>query len=202
MPRAKSISTAAKVPKPPRAKQTSGGGERGVDVVRSRGRETCNKEGASQVDVNKPLTDMQKEFVRHWAKGESITSASARAGFSSKGVGYQLVRMPNVLAYKATFERKYEEAAQMSRKKVMDMHMEAFEMAKLMAEPASMVSAAREIGKMCGYYAPVEVKVKVDVQGNLIVGHLNALSDSELLQAISQGSMNDIPGLEHEEHIG
>ena len=44
----------------------------------------------------------------------------------------------------------------MTRKKVMDMLLESYDMAKLMAEPASMVSAAREIEKMCGYYAPVE----------------------------------------------
>jgi phage terminase small subunit len=187
-----------RAPKKPRTQPSE---QRGVEVARARGRDTCTKEAAALVDVNKPLTDMQKEFVRHWAKGESITSASARAGFASSGIGYQLVRMPNVLAYKATFERKYEEAAQMSRKKVMDMHMEAFEMAKLMAEPASMVSAAREIGKMCGYYAPVEVKMKVDVQGNMVVGHLNALSDAELLEAITKGTMTDLPGLGYEEHV-
>lgn len=175
---------------------------RGLDAARSRGISSSTNAGAAMISVDKPLTEMQKLFVKFWAEGDSITAAAHRAGYSDGAAyAYRMVHQPNILALKARYEAKYEEAAQMSRKKVMDMHMEAFEMAKLMAEPASMVSAAREIGKMCGYYAPVEVKVKVDVQGNLIVGHLNALSDSELLEAISKGSMNDLPGLGHEEHV-
>ena len=178
----------AGTPITPKPKAQRGSGK-SVEAARARGKETCSAKKAALVDVNKPLTDMQKEFVRQWAQGESITTAAARAGFSGSGsnVGYRLARQPNVLAYKATFEKKYEEAAQMSRKKVMDMHMEAFEMAKLMSEPASMVSAAREIGKMCGYYAPVEVKMKVDVQGNIVANQLNAMTDAELLEAITQG---------------
>lgn len=191
MPRAKSPPT-----KPLAAKRH--GGERGVDVVRAVGRETCTKEKAALVDVNKPLTDMQKEFVREWAKGESISTAAARAGFASTSIGYQLVRMPNVLAYKATFEQKYEAAAQMNRKKVMDMHMEAFEMAKLMSEPASMVSAAREIGKMCGYYAPVEVKVKVDHAGEIVANQLNSMTDADLLLLVSQGQFPELPFTQEE----
>lgn len=176
----------AGTPITPRPKVLKGTGK-GVDLARAKGKETCSAAKAALVDVNKPLTDMQKEFVRQWAQGESITTATARAGFADTGVGYRLARQPNVLAYKATFEKKYEEAAQMSRKKVMDMHMEAFEMAKLRSEPASMVSAARELGKMCGYYAPVEVKMKVDVQGNIVANQLNAMTDAELLEAITQG---------------
>lgn len=177
-------------PKRPRTPQP----DRGVDVVRSRGFETTSAATAALVDEDKPLTEMQKLFVKYWAEGDSIVAASHRAGYSDNATfAYRMVRMPNILALKAQYEKKYEDAAQMTRQKVMDMHLEAFEMAKLMAEPATMVSAAREVGKMCGYYAPVEVKMKVDVTGNLIVDRLNSLSDAELLKIITTDAPAELP---------
>lgn len=188
---ATTTSTASR-PKRPRTKESS----RGPDVVRAVGRETTTTATAALVDPNKPLTEMQKLFVKYWAEGDSITAASHRAGYSDNAtLAYRMVRMPNILALKAKYEKKYEDASQMTRKKVMDMHLEAFEMAKLMAEPATMVSAAREMGKMCGYYAPVEVKMKVDVTGNIVVDRLNSLSDAELLKVITSG---DAPLLSHD----
>ena len=165
------------------------------DIASARAAKKSNASAASaaEIDVNKPLTDKQKQFVQQWAKGDSLQNAALRAGYSDDGVAYRLARQPNILAYKAQFEAKYEEAAQMTRKKVMDMHLEAFEMAKLMSEPATMVSAAREVGKMCGYYAPVEVKMKVDVTGNIMVDRLNSMSDAELLKVITSGNALELP---------
>ena len=126
---------------------------RGLDVVRSRGRDTSN------------------------------------AGYNDgASIAYRMVKMPNVLKLYHEEKAKYEAAGDMTRKMVMDMLLESYDMAKLMAEPASMVSAAREIGKMCGYYAPVESRVKVDVSGNVMLDRLNNLSDAELLKLISDGS--------------
>lgn len=160
-----------------------------IGEARSRGIDTSTNAGARSVSPDKPLTEKQKLFVKHWAEGESITSASLRAGYNDgASVAYRMVQMPNVLALKAKYAAAYEEVSQMTRKKVMDMHMEAYDMARLMAEPATMVSAAREIGKMCGYYAPVEHRVKVDVTGNIILDRMNSLSDAELLKVISAGT--------------
>ncbi len=180
----------------PPSKIKKHGGERGVDVVRSRGKSTSGIAEAMEVSPDKPLTDKQKAFIKFWAEGESLTTAAVKAGYNDgPSIAYRMARMPNVLALKAKYEAKYEEAAQMTRKKVMDMHLEAFEMAKLMAEPATMVSAAREVGKMCGYYAPVEHKIKVDITGNIILDRMNSMSDAELLKVISQGAANASPQL-------
>jgi hypothetical protein len=79
--------------------------------------------------------------------------------------------------------------SELSKKDVMDMLKEAYDMAKLMAEPSSMVSAAREIGKMCGYYEPkkVEVSVSAALQKKESVARL---TDAELFAAIEAGQMN------------
>ncbi len=144
------------------------------DIASARAAKKSNASAASaaEIDVNKPLTDKQKQFVQQWAKGDSLQNAALRAGYSDDGVAYRLARQPNILAYKAQFEAKYEEAAQMTRKKVMDMHLEAFEMAKLMSEPATMVSA---------------------ITGNIMVDRLNSMSDAELLKVITSGNALELP---------
>lgn len=172
--------------------KTKRGADKGQGLTaRARGTDTSNlsaEEMAEVIDPDKPLTEKQRLFVQYWAEGESISAASRRAGYNdSAAIAYRMVKMPNILKLKAEISAKYEEAGQISRKVVMDMHLEAFEMAKLMAEPATMVSAARELGKMAGYYAPVEHKVKIDVTGNIIVDKLNSMSDAELLKIIAQG---------------
>ena len=160
--------------------------------ARSRGTDTSNLSAAEMAEVispDKPLTEKQKLFVKFWAQGDSITSASYRAGYSDGGtIAYRLVKMPNILKLYNEEKALYEEAAQITRKSVMDMHMEAFEMAKLMSEPSTMVAAARELGKMAGYYAPVESRVKIDVTGNIVLDRMNQMTDAELLAVISKGA--------------
>ena len=170
------------------------GGERGVSVARARGTDTSNLSAAQMAEVispDKPLTEKQKLFVEHWAKGDSLPNACLRAGYSDDGMAYRLIKMPNILKLKAEYEAKYEADAQMSRKKVMDGFLEAIDMAKLMAEPATMISGWTAVAKMCGYMAPIEHKMKVDVTGNVTMQKLTAMSDAELLEMIERGPRND-----------
>jgi len=162
---------------------------RSVAAARARGTDTSNLSAAQMAEVispDKPLTEKQKLFVQNWAKGESIMSASARAGYADGGaIAYRLVKMPNVLRLYNAEKVRYEAVSDMSKKKVMDGFLEAIEMAKLMAEPATMVAGWREIAKMCGYMAPVQTHVRVDITGNLVLDRMNQLSDAELLKLIS-----------------
>ena len=115
-------------------------------------------------------------------------SHSAIAGYSDGATyAYRMTKMPNILKLYAAEKLLYEEASQMTRKKVMDGLLEGVEMAKLMAEPASMISGWREIGKMCGYYEPTRHKVDINVTGNVVMERMNRLSDAELLKLITQG---------------
>jgi hypothetical protein len=163
-----------------------------LPAVRERGINTGTNAAAEMIDVSKPLTQMQKDFVKHWAAGESITSASHRAGYADGATfAYRMTKMPNVLALYNEEKRLYEEASGMTRKKVMDMLKDAYDDAKMVNEPASMVSAAREIGKMCGYYEPVVRKIEVSVAGASINERLNRMSDADLLKLITADEMED-----------
>ena len=87
----------------------------------------------------------------------------------------------------------------------MDMLIEAYDTAKLLSEPASMVSAAREIGKMCGMYNEVK-KVEVSVTGDIMLYKMNQLSDEDLVRLISEGvqqaAAEDVLLIESEELEG
>lgn len=176
----------------PKPKTKRGANANGDIATARKYKDTSTNAVAESVDPSKPLTEKQKLFVKYWAEGDAITTASARAGYSDGAtLAYRMVKMPNVLALYDQYKLAYEEAAQMTRKKVMDMMIESYDMAKLLAEPSTMVAAAREIGKMCGYYAPVETRVKLDVSGNVVHQRLNSLSDAELIKLITEGAKNE-----------
>lgn len=157
-------------------------------AVRERAMETTTMAAAALVSPDKPLTEMQKAFVKFWAEGDSISTAMMRAGYNEQpSYGYRMAKMPNVLAEYERIKKAYEDAAQMTRKKVMDMHLEAYEMAKLMAEPATMVSAAREIGRMCGYYEPVKQKLEISVSGQIAVKRIESMSTEDLIKMVAEG---------------
>lgn len=188
------MATASKTPKTPKTKPPRASRTRAKDqdtgrkaAVRAKYAETTTMAAAAMVPVDKPLTTQQRLFVQHWAKGETIPNAMARAGYNDQpSYGYRMAKMPNILALYNEEKAKYEEAAQMTRQRVMDGLLEAVEMAKLMAEPATMVSGWREIGKMCGYFEPKKVDINVNVTGNVIHQRLNQLSDAELLKIIQE----------------
>jgi hypothetical protein len=175
--------------KHPRAKSDEG---KRQAAVRTKYAETTTMAAAAMVSVDKPLTTQQREFVKHWAAGDSIPNAMARAGYNDQpSYGYRMAKMPNILALYNEEKRLYEEASQMTRKRVMDMLVDAYDMAKLMSEPASMVSAAREVGRMCGYYEPTKTQVNVTVNGQVNLAQMARLSDDDLLKIIEQGAMHD-----------
>lgn len=163
-----------------------------IEEVRSRGIDTSKYEDAARIDPDKPLTEMQKTFVKLWAQGESIATASHRAGYADGSVyAYRMIRMPNILALYNQEKRAYEESVGMTRKKVMEGLLEGVEMAKLAGEPASMIAGWREIGKMCGYYEPVRKTIDINVSGTLVHDRLNRLSNAELLKIITEDAVGD-----------
>jgi hypothetical protein len=154
---------------------------------------------AALANPDRPLTQMQRDFVKHWAQGETIMSASVRAGYADHGtIAYKLAKDPAILKIYNREKVLYEEASQMTRKKVMDMLLEAYDAAKLMSEPSSMVAAAREVGKMCGYYEAVKRTIDINVSGDVTVKRLERMSDGDLLKLI-KGEVEEVAFNEIEE---
>ena len=150
--------------------------------------ETTTMAAAAAVSPDKPLTEKQKLYAVARARGESVPNAMAQAGYNEQvSYGYRLDKMPNVQALIRQEQALYAAAAQIDRKKVIDMQLEAYELARTMAEPATMVSAAREIGKICGLYEPKKVEVNFNGRVQHEIHRFEAMSDAELLDVLAAG---------------
>jgi len=153
---------------------------------------TNNPADIAAANPDRPLTEKQRLFVSEWAKGETILTASYRAGYADSGqMAYRMSKDPAILKIYHMEKALYAESCQMTRKKVMEGFLEGVEMAKLMSEPASVIAGWREIGKMCGFYEPVKRTIDVNVRGNVVVKHLEAMNDADLLKIV-RGEIADV----------
>lgn len=155
--------------------------------------DTTTAAAAARTSPDKPLTEKQRRFALAIAEGDSEIIACRRAGYADNSYAPRLMAMPAIQRLIARERAAFERDTGMTRQKVLEMFQEAFADAKMLSEPSSMVAAAREIGKMCGYYAPVEQKVSVSVSGQIAMERMDRLSDEELLRLITQGSQLGAP---------
>ncbi len=142
---------------------------------------------------DRPLSELQLQFVRLWASGETPRTAAILAGYSegSASVSWRLTRDPAILKLYHAEKKLYEEAEGHTKKRVMSMLQEAYDCAKMVSEPASMVAAAREIGKMAGHYEP-EVKININIGGK-VLDRMNTMTDDELLKIMnSEGALEGV----------
>lgn len=163
-----------------------------LDKLRTNYVNPSTKREIAKLEADRELGDRQKLFAKFWAMGDTPANAALRAGYSEKSAntGWRLSIDPAIVKLYNAEKKLFEDAAQMTRQRVMDMLKEAYDMAKIQSESAVMVAAAREIGKMCGYYEP-EVKININVGAK--IEQLATLTDAQLLELIEQGG-EIIPG--------
>jgi HD superfamily phosphohydrolase YqeK len=150
---------------------------------------TVNAQTLNEIEkknADRVLTEKQRMFVRYWAQGETPRTACLMAGFSesSVGLGWKLAHDPAILKIYREEKKLYEEAQGHTKARVMSMLQEAYDCAKLISEPATMVAAARELGKMAGHYEP-EKHLHIHA-GSKLLDRMNSLSDEELLKIMDQ----------------
>ena len=140
-------------------------------------------------DPTLACTPQQLIFVQELVKGAYHRDAAKTAGFADwEREGSRLLRKPHIVAALQYLHREHEAAVKMSRQRVMEGMLEAIDMAKQMAEPSTMVTGWREIGKMCGYYAAEHKIHHHQHTAAQTVNKLETMSDSELLEMIEKDS--------------
>lgn len=143
-------------------------------------------QNAPSADPNKPLTEKQRRFAQALAKGISVPAASREAGYNDRSaMGYKMVRSAAVMKVVDEEREAYKEACNLSREAVMEGMKEAIDMAKLQSEPATMIAGWRQIGLLCGYYAPAKLEVDVNLNNGNAMQKLNNMSDKELMEVMS-----------------
>lgn len=135
------------------------------------------------------LTEQQRIFVDQIIKGAPPVVAARVAGYAQpESQGSTIAKAPKVAAAIKYLYKKHEQAADMSRKRVMDGFLEAIDMARMQADAGNMVSGWREIGRMCGYYAPEVKKIDINITAKRVIDKMETMSDEELMRMIEDSA--------------
>ena len=155
------------------------------------------RESAKNGDLNPdaPLTEMQRLFVVNYVDHRMTQTAAARAaGAAQPGTAaHDWMRHPKIQRAIAERQAEYAAASQVTKKRVIDGFLESIEMAKIKADPLTMIAGWREVGKMCGFYEPTKAKVEVSVNGQVLIQRMNSMSDEELLK-LAEGDPTILEG--------
>lgn len=127
------------------------------------------------------ISPQQKKYVEERAKGQTKTQSAILAGYApdptsvppvedSKTVQEALAKVRSELATNSGI----------TKEDVVQMLVDAASMAKLMADPTGLVAAARELGKMLGFYAPEVKKVTHGLDKNSLRAVLDEMTDEDL----------------------
>lgn len=137
------------------------------------------------------LTTRQARFVDEYLVDGNGTQAAIRAGYSASGAyteASRLLRNAEVARAIKTRQEVDSERLRVSRERVVTMLLAAYDQARAQAEPAAMVSAARELGRLMGFYAPTRVEGCLTVFELAATGRFEAMTDAQLHQFIADGA--------------
>lgn len=139
------------------------------------------------------LSPKQRAYVEGIAReGKSKRRAAYDAGYSTPRTAIQkLETLPAVQKALTEEHQAYEQELGMTRKRVVDGLMEAVDLARIKADPLSMVAGWREVAKICGYYEPVKHKVEVSVNGQVLLHQITNMSDEDLLKLADEANIID-----------
>ena len=136
------------------------------------------------------LDPRERQFAMFIVEGKSIRTAALLAGYGGESMNgrsrKRLSEDPRIVRAVNFMRKKSEQSILTSRKKVLEGFLYAIEQAKLTAEPMVQIAGWREIGKMCGYYAPEVKEININIGAKRVIGQLEVLSDTELLQLIEK----------------
>jgi phage terminase small subunit len=140
------------------------------------------------------LTPQQAAFVDAKMQGKNNIDAARDAGYKGPVAnGARVEKTASVQAALAAARDELSSAAQITRADVIDGFMEAINMAKLAADPASMIKGWSETAKVLGLYAPEVKKVEISGSQKRLQSKYEAMSDMELLDII-EGRVKLIEG--------
>lgn len=139
------------------------------------------------------LTDTELVVAEAVLNGNTLTEAADLAGCTPQNASQVVKHSTDVKKYLEDHRSELRNAAQIQRGDIVAGMMEAIDMARLGADPSSMIKGWSEIGKILGLYAPEVKKVELTAGQKNIRSKFEIMSDEELL-AIAEGQSNVIEG--------
>ena len=140
------------------------------------------------------LTEQQAAFVDAKRLGKDNIDAARAAGYAQPIAQGNAVEKTVAVQRALTAARdELSSAAQITRADVIDGFMEAINMAKLSADPASMIKGWSETAKVLGLYAPEVKKLEITGSQKRLQSKYESMTDAELFDIIA-GRITTIEG--------
>lgn len=114
-------------------------------------------------------------------EAESISVAARAAGITPTAATNRL-RSSDVRSMLKEGREEITKITTIRRLDVLNVFLEAIDMARTMSDPSQMINGADKIAKMMGFYEPEEIKVDVSVNYEGALRKIRELSDVELLE--------------------
>ncbi len=131
------------------------------------------------------LTDQERSFVEHFGMGMTQGQAAKAAGYAVPAQSAtKLMQLPRVVTAIEAMRARNAEISDVSRRDVIDGLKEAIDMGRTLQDPVAMIAGWREVAKVCGHYEPVMKKIEISVNGQIAMGKLEQMPDSELAKLI------------------
>lgn len=134
------------------------------------------------------ITERQQTYVDTLMEGATKADAARSAGYKPSQTTV-IERSATVKDALAEARAELEDLSTLRRVDVLNGLMEAIDVARVMAEPSSMIGGWREVAKIMGYYAPEVREVKFTAEQANAVKKLEVLTDAELLDMLQKRSM-------------
>ncbi|MBK8467655.1 MAG: hypothetical protein IPL32_17715 [Chloracidobacterium sp.] len=125
-------------------------------------------------------------------EGASDTDAMRAAGYHPSNA-LNVMRDEDVQTALAEARSQMSDISTIKRIDVMNIFMEAIEMARTLADPANMINGADKIAKVMGYYAPETKRIELTTDQNVFASKLRQLTDQELMD-LAEGRLKTIDG--------
>ncbi len=136
------------------------------------------------------MTPKQRIFAEQYLLDHCGAAAAVRAGYAPRAArqtAHELLAKPEVRALVAEREADAEQSLGLSRERVIAELKAAVALAQEQGNPAAMIAGWREIGKMCGYYAPERKQIEVRSGQDALRVQYEMMSDAELIAVVAGG---------------
>lgn len=143
------------------------------------------------------IKERNEAYAHAIVTGASKSDAARAAGMHPSTARNQL-RQDEIQTMVNEARSELREISTIKKLDVLDIMIEAIDMARTLADPAQMINGAREVGRMMGFYEPETIKIDVNMSHNVMATKFKQMSDDELF-AIAAGKAKQVEGvtLEH-----
>jgi phage terminase small subunit len=140
------------------------------------------------------LTEKQKMFAKAVSEGRTYLQSARMAGYARPHEdGKHLMTCPNIQAAVDYYFRAHEAAGSVTRKRVMDGFLRGIELAEMQGDSQNVIAGWRELGRMCGYYAPEVKKIDINMTAKRLISKFETMSDDDLARMLEE-TVNEIEG--------